>query len=374
MIFKCIPFFIALTVIVFVHELGHFLLARHYGIQVQTFSIGFGTELFGWTDKKGTRWRFSLIPLGGYVMMLGDSDPSSSKANLKGLTDDEKKQTLHLRPPLQRMMVAFGGPFFNILLTISLLAIICLGKGIPNMTPRIHSVAGRSLAASVGLREGDVITAINDCKISFVSEIKKQLSRSRGKSILLNYERNGKLYQAPLQLWENDKKTGKKIPLSLLGVTFDGELSYKKASLIEAFHYGFLYCYDSALGLFSGLSRSLSGQKNGVQIGGLLAIGDGAQKSFSAGLFKFLEYMAALSLSLGIFNLLPIPVLDGGSIFLGFIEVITRRPLSVMVTNIVSFLGLCLVICMMLWSFWNDFVRYGIVDKIIRFVKSAFGQ
>ncbi|GHS91754.1 zinc metalloprotease [Alphaproteobacteria bacterium] len=370
-IVSALPFFIVLTTIVFIHELGHFLIARHYNVQVKTFSIGFGPKLFGWTDKKGTQWRLSAFPLGGYVMMLGDADASSTRAKLDGLDDDAIARTLTGKTPFQRMMVAFGGPLFNILLTLLLFAGIGRFKGIPDMVPRVQEVLAHSLASKAGLKKGDIISGVNDIAVTKVSEMKKALKSYSGQDATLHYKRGGKSLQSAVALYET-KADGQKTPLSLLGVTLNGNRIYEKVSVLKALGYGATYCYEAARGLLVGLGRTISGQKDGAKLGSFLMIGDGAQKSFSSGGVDFLLYMAMISFSLGFINLFPIPVLDGGNILLNFIEIVIRRPLSSVFVNIVSLGGVGLVAALMMWSVWNDLDRYGVIKGIVDFFKKLF--
>lgn len=364
-----IPFILVLTIIVFVHEFGHFLIARYNGVQVTKFSIGYGPEIFGWTDKKGTRWRFSAIPLGGYVMMLGDSDASSVKADLNGLKGDDLKKTVHSKPPLQRMMVAFGGPLANIIFTLSVLIFIGLFKGIPDMEPKIQAVLSDSIGEKCGLKEGDILVGINDKKIKLVSDIKKIISKFSGSDVILKYEREGKINEVKAALYDLDKD-GRKTPLTMLGVSLGGEIVFTKVSTSQAVVYGLKYCYLSAQAFITGISKALLGKKDGAKIGGILSIGDIANKSIAGGFITFLNFMAMLSFSLAFFNLLPIPVLDGGSIVLNFIEFVRGKPLSNGVINFIYSLGIVAVASLMIWSTWNDISRYG--DKLLDFFKGFF--
>lgn len=362
--YAIIPFILALTIIVFVHELGHFLIARYHGVHVTTFSIGYGKELFGWTDRKGTRWRFSMIPLGGYVMMLGDADATSVRADLTQVEQERLHQTLPSKTPWQRLMVASGGPLMNVVFTLAVFILVGLWKGIPDMEPRIQSVVESSVASKGGLTAGDLITGINNEKIHTVTDMKKLLKRYKGQDITLHYRRNNQELSSPLALY-NLESDGKKIPVEMLGVALQGELLFTKASFVEAIRYGGMYCYSSTVSILSGLSKAITGKKDGAKFGSILSIGDIANQSMAHGLISFLNFMAMLSFSLAIFNLLPIPVLDGGSIVLNLIEGIRGEPLSERLINIVYTIGIGIIAMIMLIAIWNDFVRYGVVRKVV---------
>lgn len=364
-----LPFLIALTIIVFVHELGHFLIARYNGVGVATFSIGYGPELFGWTDKKGTRWRFSLLPIGGYVMMLGDADATSVRSDTSGLTDEQQTQSLTSKSPLQRMAVASGGPLMNILFT--LIVFICLGlwKGVPEMQPRIDSVSAGSPAESAGLVAGDLITHINNHPTPNTRQLREFLKKHQGQNIVITYLRGKESHDAGVALYTK-LANGVKMPVCMLGVALQGELIFTPTSCLGAISYGINYCWAVTTTMVSGLGKAITGQSGGAKLGSLISIGDVAHSSMSAGLLAFVNFMAMLSFSLAIFNLLPIPVLDGGTIALTCVELVRGRALSERTVNIVYTIGLATVAGLMLWAMWNDLVRYHVVEKGLKTVRA----
>jgi regulator of sigma E protease len=367
-----IPFVLVLTVIVFVHEMGHFLIARYNGVQVKTFSIGYGPEIFGWTDKAGTRWRFSWLPFGGYVMMLGDADPSSTRTNVEGLSETEKLKTLSSKTPLQRIAVAFGGPLMNIIFTLLIFTIVGMCKGLPEMRPQIQAVAQNSVAAACGLQAGDLITQIDDVPIKYLSGMQGQLKQKAGGKVTLHYMRDDHECSAEANLWKEGAE-GAKIPVSLLGISIAGNPEFVPASVWEVVSFGVKSCCMQAASLFTGIARSIFGKGEGVKFGGVLSIGDWANKSLSGGFVTFLNFMAMLSLSLAFCNLLPIPVLDGGSIFIDFIVLLRGKPLSPSVINLVYSAGGIVVLSLMLWMTWNDLVTYNVVKSVTDFFKRLFG-
>ncbi|MDR0632555.1 MAG: RIP metalloprotease [Holosporales bacterium] len=366
-----VPFIIVLTIVVFIHEMGHFLIARYNGVHVTIFSIGYGPEICGWTDKRGTRWRISCIPFGGYVMMLGDADAASVKSSAEGVDAKDINQTLFAKSPLQRIMVAFGGPLVNLLFTILVFISIGVFEGIPDMKPEIQSVVAESVAQKCGLQKGDVLTGLDDDAISLVSDVKRLLEKHAGKDAVLHYKRGGNAYSTAVALYEKDGNT--KIQLKLLGVGFAGDLVFTKASFGEAVLFSLQSCWVAAGSMISGIFKMITGKSDGAKVGGLLSIGDFAKKSMDGGLLAFLNFMAMLSFSLAILNLLPIPVLDGGNIMINFIELIRRKPLAPGTIGVIYTSGLVAVCGLMIFANWNDLVNYGVTKKVCALFKGICG-
>ncbi len=365
-----LPFIIVLTVIVFIHEMGHFLIARYNGVQVKTFSIGIGPELCGWTDKKGTRWRLSLLPFGGYVMMLGDDDATSVKADLSNVREEDKSKTLTSKTPFQRMAISFGGPLFNILLTIFITLGMGFFKGIPDSVPKIQEIMQDSPAQKAGLAVGDVILSLNDAEVRTLSQLPTVLKRFAGKNVTLVVQRGEEKVTLPLALYETTTE-GKTVIKHSLGVTLGGELIFEQATFLQAFAYSLSYCWNMTTNTVNALIGSFTG-KSGAKLGSVFSIGSAAKKTMSQGALSVLNFIGMLSFSLAFFNLLPIPALDGGSIFLNGLETILRRPLS---ENFIEWsyrIGLGCVALLMLWSLRNDFVHFHFVDGIVNFFKSIF--
>ncbi|MDR1597363.1 MAG: M50 family metallopeptidase [Holosporales bacterium] len=359
-----VPLLIVLLIVVFVHEMGHFLIARYNGVHVTTFSVGYGSELCGWTDKKGTRWRLSSLPLGGYIMMLGDADATSVKADAN-VSQNDASRTLHAKTPLQQIMVAFGGPLFNLLFTIFVIIGVGMWQGLPEMVPLVNKISEHSVASKCGLQPDDLITGIGNDAIATASDLHKLLKQYKGTDTTIRFKRAGKEQSAPIALYE--QKDGKVVPVTMLGVMLNGDVTYKPTTMWNAVNAAVKYCYLSAKGIIHGVENKICGNKDGLQLGSVFSIGAGANKSLANGCTSFLTYMAMLSFSLAFFNLLPIPVLDGGKILLCSIEWIIRRPLSSAVINVVYTIGFGLVGTLMLLALWNDIERFNFVNKTIQF-------
>jgi regulator of sigma E protease len=367
------PFLVVLLIIVFVHEMGHFLIARYNGVQVSTFSIGYGPELCGFTDKHGTRWRISAIPVGGYVMMLGDADATSVKQNLDDVNAEDHNKTLLSKTPLQRIMVSFGGPLFNLLFSILVLAEFGAWKGIPYIRTSVQSVNVGSVAEKCGLQPGDIITGIAGKSVSKLSEMQKCLKYAAGTDTEIRFMRGAEEHISPVALYEI-AKDGKKVALHILGVALAGEMVFEQVSVAKAMLYAVEYCGVYMKSIATGLLKTVIKKKDGIKFGSVFSIGKDLNKSWQQGIVPLLSYTAVLSLSLAFFNMLPIPVLDGGSIFLNTIELIIRRPLSAAAINAGYTVGLGLVALIMFVALWNDVERFGFIDKALEFAKRLCGK
>lgn len=363
-----LPFVIILTILVFVHELGHFLVARRNGVKVTVFSIGFGSELFGWTDRYQTRWRFSLIPLGGYVKMLGDADPSSARsADTSDLSEEEKQQTLRSKTPLQQIAVAAAGPAANILFAVVALWGLIVIKGVPLVAPIIHKIEPGMLAEKSGLLAGDKVLKVDNQSIKDFSQLRRAIVQSAGKDVTFEIERSGAVITKVVSFYEVDPSTQEKKPITRLGI-MPGEPQYSRHNPIMAMSYGINLCWDLTVETFNGLARLVTGKSSSNELGGILSIGDMAAQSTKNGLTSVLWFMALISINLALINLLPIPVLDGGHIFLSILEMIRGKPLSAKAQELIFTVGFLLVAGVMLFATWNDLLRY----KVFQIIKSWF--
>ncbi|MBY0281840.1 MAG: RIP metalloprotease RseP [Alphaproteobacteria bacterium] len=364
-----VPFVAVLTVLVFIHELGHFLIARRNKVKVTTFSIGFGPELFGWTDSHETRWRFSLIPLGGYVKMLGDADASSARADesIENFTEEEKQQTLHSKTPLQRIAVSIAGPAANYILAIVLLTALIGIKGMPVLPTTVGKVEPEMLAHQAGIAAGDKILKINEKNVEDFDQLRALIKENIGKDVQIEISRNGEILHKSFALYKTNTATGEREPVSKLGVA-PGEPLYVKQNPIAAIGYAGAFCWKMSIDTLKGIGGMITAQKGSGEIGGILSIGDMAAQSTKNGLPTIIFFMAILSINLGLINLLPIPVLDGGHILLCAIEWVRGKPLGQKVQEYIFLTGFLVVVGTMLFATWNDLMRY----KIFQIIKNWF--
>jgi regulator of sigma E protease len=358
-----IPFLIVLTILVFIHELGHYLVARYNGVKIEVFSIGFGPELFGWNDKSGTRWKFSAIPLGGYVRMYGDADGSSraDHDSLSQMESEDYKLTLHGKTVGQRMAVVAAGPIANFLLAIVLIAGIFVFKGQPSLPPVIGGIVSGKISEKIGLKENDKIISLNGETISEFMELREKIQKNAGKdiSLLIERKKDGKLETLTFstKLEEKDEKTGEIKPINYLGIR-PGLPIYTPLSPLSALTNSVSMTYKMSVDTLYNLGQMIVGKKSSEELGGILAIGDMAAQSAKGGIFALLMFMAMLSINLGLINLLPIPVLDGGHLLFYGIEAIRGKPVSPKAQEYAFMVGLAIVLGTMLLSTWNDVSRY----------------
>jgi regulator of sigma E protease len=352
------------SVIVFVHEYGHFWVARKNGVQVDEFSIGFGPEMFGWTDKLGTRWKICPLPFGGYVKMHGDADASSKPSG--DIDENERHLTLEGKTPLQRIAVASAGPIANFIFTLVAFCFLFSLKGITVIEPIIQTVAPNSIAERIGLQINDHILALDDKPIEDFMFFRKYLKEKAGQTVKIKISREKEEKVFDVELVKINASTGKKTPSSALG--FSPTTTFKPVPVLEGLTYGFTYTADLIYRSFVGIISLITLQEKSVEMGGLLTIGDQISKAADHGFWTLLEFMAFLSLQLGVINLLPIPVLDGGHILMNFIEIVIRRPVNQKVQEWLYRVGLILVLSLMIYANFSDLRRYTSIDKVLNLV------
>ncbi len=337
-----LPFLIILTILVFVHELGHYVVARKNGVKVEVFSIGFGKELFGFTDKNRTRWKFSLIPLGGYVKMHGDFDEASTKKDES--SDIIPEQSFHDKTISQRSMILFAGPAANFIFSFFLLIFININFGISIDKPIISYVEENKPAYTAGLKSGDIILEIDGNKIEKFSEIKRFIKMKNNNSINLSYIRNGKVYDVDVKVVDN-----------LIGVR--GTIENKKLNVIDSFKESFFQLFFFTKATLVGVYEIITGTRGTDELGGPIRIAELSGDFWSKGLHSTLWFMMIISLNLGLINLFPIPMLDGGHLLLNLIEFINGKPLKKKYLEIAHTFGFFVLISLMIFVTYNDILR-----------------
>lgn len=360
-----IPFLVVLTVLVFVHEYGHYWVARRNGVRVETFSIGFGPELFGFNDRHGTRWKFSVVPLGGYVKMFGDADAASSpsSAALGGMTADQRAVSFHHKSPGQRAAIAFAGPAANFLFTIICLFFLFMVSHHPFPPAAVGNVVEGSAAAAAGLQPGDRIISVDGTPIDRFADLSRAVFGGGGKPVTLGVERDGQSLDIALAPKQEPVEVddGRERLRWRLGIAADtgpyGVLQAARMSLTESWAMVSL--------TVKSIGEMITGKQGTEGLGGPIRIaqlsGDVAQN----GIIPLFWFMAVLSLNLGLINLVPIPMLDGGHLLFCAIEAIRGRPLGERAQEYGFRLGLALVLTLMLFATWNDLVQL----KVVAFFK-----
>ena len=365
LIYYAVPFLVALTVIVFIHELGHFLVARWCGVDVECFSMGFGREIFGWHDSKGTRWKVGWIPLGGYVKFRGDANSASipSAEALARAAGDPGN--FHGKPVWQRAAVVAAGPIANFLLAITIFATLFMAVGAPIIEPRVDEVLPGSAAERAGIRAGDLIVSIDSKAIDDFAQLQQAVVTRAGEELTVVINRNGERLSLPIvpDLREESDNFGGKMRIGLLGVRNnpDGPVRFEPMSPLKALERAVERTWFIVDTTFSYIGKLAMGRESADQLGGPISIAKAAGDAASLGVFQFVTVVAFLSVSIGLLNLFPIPMLDGGHLVYYAIEAVRGRPLGENAQEWGFRIGFSLVIMLMLVGTWNDVIRVATV-------------
>lgn len=353
-----LAFVFVLSIVVFIHEFGHYLIAKRNGIKIENFSIGFGKELFGWYDKCGTRWGVSCLPLGGYVKMFGDEDASSSiinKQKLENLNDEEKEKCFYFKSAWVKLKVAFAGPFFNFLLAIFLLTFMYRIYGIIQTKPIVSAVLNNSIAQKNDVRIDDEIIEINGYKITSFSEVQSKVMLFLDSDLNIKIKRNGEIIYKNFKPDVVEKKDilGNVIKTAQIGVV-SSHNEHIKLGLFKAFFKSIKTVWDICTSTLISIGQMIVGRRGLDGLGGPIKIAQYSGEYFKNGLESALNFIILISVSLGLMNLLPIPILDGGRILFSIVEIIIRRPLSDKLEDILSKSGFGILILLMIFTTFKD--------------------
>lgn len=359
-----VPFLFVLTIVVFFHELGHFAVARWCGVGVRAFSVGFGPELFGRTDRHGTRWKFCAIPLGGYVKFYGDENAASvpDHDELSAMPDEERSKAFHLKPVWQRAAVVAAGPIANFILAIVIFTGVYGTLGERITVPRIDTVQEGSVAMAAGVQPGDVVLAIDGDPIESFGDVQRVVSFSAERPLVFTLERGG----TPIDLTivperrEIDDGFGNMQRVGIIGVVH--EANPDDVTIIE---YGPLAATGRAVEQtgfvinqsLTYIGRILIGQESPDQLSGPVRVAKISGDVATLGFVALLQLAGVISVSIGLINLFPIPLLDGGHLVYYAIEALRGRPLSDRSQELGFRVGLAMVMCLMVFATWNDIVN-----------------
>ncbi|MEQ8600378.1 MAG: RIP metalloprotease RseP [Devosia sp.] len=365
-----VPFLVVLTVIVFVHEMGHYLVARWNGVAIHTFSVGFGRELVGWNDRHGTRWRISAIPLGGYVRFVGDMNPAS-------VPDPEAAANVDpaLAPRLfvnknvwQRIAIVAAGPLANVLLTFLILYALLLGYGRYTIPPVISEVVSGSVAETAGFLPGDEIVAVDGYAVRGFEDFQRYVATSPERPVVVDLVRAGAERTLTLvpEAVEIEDRFGNDQRIGRIGVSRDVEetdVTLYRPGPIEAVGMTFEEIRFIVQRTAAFLGDFFVGRGDVEQLGGPVKVAKVSGEVATLGFVALINLMALLSLNIGIFNLLPVPMLDGGHLLYYFIEAVRGRPLSMRIQEIGFRFGFALVLALMVFTLFNDtvFDHFGIL-------------
>jgi len=357
-----VPFLFVLTVVVFVHEMGHYLIGRWCGIGVKAFSVGFGPELFGFYDRHGTRWKLCAIPLGGYVKFVGDMNATSSQPSteeIESLSEAEREVAFHTQPIWKRAATVVAGPLFNFLLTIAVFAVLFSLYGRPVLEPTVAEVTAGSPAQKAGIQPGDRFVKVDGSKVETFADVQRLVSGRAGDAITFTMLRDGKEIDvtATPEPMEQQDALGNKVKVAVIGVVNNAELgqprliSYTPAGAVVAAVEETGHVIERT-GQF--LQRFALGREDKCQLGGPIKIAKMSGQAAKLGFEWLVQLVAFLSVGIGFLNLLPIPPLDGGHLLFYGVEAVIRRPVSERMMEMAYRTGLFLVLGFMGFVFWND--------------------
>ncbi|HZL40259.1 MAG TPA: RIP metalloprotease RseP [Pseudolabrys sp.] len=359
-----VPFLFVLTIVVFFHELGHFLVARLCGIKVLTFSIGFGPEIVGFYDRYGTRWKLSAVPLGGYVKFLGDENAASKPDHVAAanMTEAEKAVSFIHKPVGPRAAVVAAGPIANFILAIVIFAAVFMIFGRQITSARVDTVQPNSAAQAAGFQPGDLVVAINGENIDSFAEMQRIVSINAGDPLTIEVERGGVhvTLKATPELKELKDNFGNVHRLGVLGISRSmapGDIKTQKVNPLQAVVMGVQetwFVVDRTISYIGGI---FAGRESADQLGGPIRIAQISGQVASAGFVALIHLTAVLSVSIGLLNLFPIPLLDGGHLLFYGIEAARGRPLSERSQEVGFRIGLAIVVMLMIFATFNDILH-----------------
>lgn len=356
-----VPFLIVLTLVVFVHEMGHYLVGRWCGIGIVTFSVGFGPELIGFNDRHGTRWKLSAIPLGGYVKFFGDENAASAPdfEGVEAMSDEDRARTFMGANVWRRVATVAAGPFANFILAIVIFAVMFSLYGKPVADPVIAQVQPGSAAEEAGLLPGDIITAIDGTPVTTFEDIRRHVSPRPEVAIVVTVDRDGRVLEVPItpRRSEIEDQFGNKLEVGLIGVVTDADAANFRTldlSPAQALVEGVSSSWYIVARTVTYVGNIIIGREKPDQLGGPIRVAQMSGQVATLGAGALLQLAAVLSVSIGFLNLLPIPMLDGGHLVFYAIEIIRGKPVGERAQEVAFKIGLSLVLMLMLFATWND--------------------
>jgi len=363
-----LPFIALIVVVVFIHEYGHYYFAKRFGVGVTDFSIGFGKEMFGWNDKSGTRWKVCLIPLGGYVKFFGDRNVYSQADNdkiIKEYSKEDQDKLFVLKPLYQRSLIVFGGPLANFLLAILIFFSVYTFVG-KDFTPAvINEVQKDSPAMVAGLKDNDVIVSIDGNKVKSIMEVSKFIMMSTDEIINFTVNRYDQdiIFKVKPNIVDGEDNLGNKISKRMVGIklgAYNNEVNHVKLGPAKALFYAVNEVYYVSTSSLKYIGSMLTGKGDSSQLGGPIRIAKISGQVAEFGILPFISLMAYISISLGLINLFPIPMLDGGHLMFYGIEKVLGRPLSQKTQEGFFRIGMFLLLSLMFFTTFNDLKDVGL--------------
>lgn len=366
-----VPFLFVLTIVVFFHELGHFYAARRCGVRVEVFSVGFGRAIASWYDKHGTQWKIGWLPLGGYVKFFGDENEASASnpEAMEKLDDDVRGDTLFYKPLWQRAIVVAAGPVANFILAIIIFASLYSILGQRVTDPVVGLVVEESAAERGGLQIGDLILAIDGSDISSFSQVRRTVTVNANVMLEFAIDRGGEILKldiTPERVLETDR-FGNEYNLGRLGIAVNAteeSIRHVRYNPITAIWMGVEESYFIVEQTFIVLGRIIMGRESAESLGGPIRIAQLSGQTATLGLVALINLTAVLSVSIGLINLFPIPMLDGGHLVFYAYEGLFGKPMSAKAQDIGMRIGLSMVLMLFVFVTWNDLSRLNVFDRI----------
>ncbi len=365
-----LPFIVVISIVVFVHEFGHYWVARRCGVKIETFSLGFGQEIFGWTDKRGTRWKVSWLPLGGYVKMFGDGSAASTPdASVHTMNDEEKRVAFYHQHVDKRMAVVVAGPASNYLFAIIVLTMLFMFQGQPYSPADIGTVMEDGVAAKAGLLAGDHVVAVDNYVVDRFEDIKRIVALNAGTPIPVQIERNGVPMDFTItpDVVSTTDRFGGDHKLGRIGIASD-KIVYRKWPPLKALQQAVLEAWNLTSGTIKAMGQMVMGTRGTEELGGPLRIAELSGHVAEDGVVALIWFMAVISINLGLINLFPVPLLDGGHLVFYMAERLRGRPIHEKVQEAGARVGVCLVLSLMVFATWNDLVHL----KVISYLRGLF--
>ena len=363
-----LPFLALILVVVFIHEYGHYYFAKRFGVGVTDFSIGFGKELFGWNDKSGTRWKFCVIPLGGYVKFFGDRNVYSQADQekvLKQYSKEDQDKLFVLKPLYQRALIVFGGPLANFILAIFIFFSIYTFAG-KDFTPAvINEVLKDTPAMFAGLKDNDIVVSIDGNKVKSIMDVSKYITMSTDEVINFTINRFDEdlIFRVKPNMVETEDNLGNKLIKRMVGIklgAYNNEINHVKLGPAKALFYSVNEVYYVSVSSLKYIGSMIRGSGDSSQLGGPIRIAKISGQVAEFGILPFISLMAYISISLGLINLFPIPMLDGGHLMFYGIEKVLGRPLSQKVQEGFFRIGMFLLLSLMFFTTFNDLKDVGL--------------
>lgn len=362
-----VVFLIVLTVLVFVHEYGHYWVAKRNGVRVEAFSVGFGPEIWGRNDASGTRWKICAIPLGGYVKMFGEGGDVSEDGEQVELSDAEKAVSFYYKTVSQRAAIVAAGPIVNFVFAIFAFAILAGAVGTAVPLAAVGKVFKDSAAEIAGFKSGDRFISINEEEINLFSDLRRIVTKNPDTALSFQIDRAGKeiTLSATPKLSVQKNAEGEEIEIGLLGVEWSPEfVSYERQNPAVALWVGVQRTYMVTTNILSYIGDMFSGRRGTEELGGPLRIAQISGQMAEQGIAEVILLMAMLSVNLGLINLFPIPMLDGGHLAFYLIESLLGRPLGAKAQEYGFRFGLILVLMLVVFVTWNDLVHLEVIEFI----------